>query len=186
MLPRRHWQARFIACNNKGGIGLSFKMNGLVLPMSARLRSIMMAAAAISLPAGPLLAQARPVRSGCPAGGSAHGAGPRQSGGCPAASRAAGGRAGPAAVAAGDVGRAQRPGPALLHPADRPRGTQSRRLRPGRADRGDAPAQSAGAVEGSDRPLQPGFVRPRARPRQERRARTVVRHRSRPRRGAAG
>jgi L,D-transpeptidase YcbB len=36
-------------------------MNGLVLPMSARLRSNMMLAAAISLSAGPLLAQTRPV-----------------------------------------------------------------------------------------------------------------------------
>ena len=114
MLPRRHWQARFIACNNEGGIGLSFKMNGLVLPMSARLRSIMMATAAISLPAGPLLAQAQagPAPAARPA---AQPAAPVPGNpGAPAASRAAGGRAGPAAVAAGDVGRAQRPGPALL------------------------------------------------------------------------
>src|SRR4051812_691322 len=61
MLPCRHWQARFIACIYEGGIGLSFKKNGLVLPMSARLRSIIMVTAAISLPAGPLLAQARPA-----------------------------------------------------------------------------------------------------------------------------
>src|SRR3954447_17951274 len=61
MLPSRHWQARFIACINQRGIGLSFKMNGLVLPMSARLRSIIYVTAALALPAAPLLAQARPA-----------------------------------------------------------------------------------------------------------------------------
>src|SRR6188472_3185988 len=53
MLPGRHWQARFITCISKGGIGLSFKMNGL-LQMSG-LRSIILATAAILLHGAPLM-----------------------------------------------------------------------------------------------------------------------------------
>ena len=49
-----------------------------------------------------------------------------------------------------DVGRAQRPGPALFHPADRPRRVEPRRLRSRRANRGNAPAGSVGAFQGSD------------------------------------
>ena len=111
--------------------------------------------------AAPLLAQARPAAPAarrCPAreaGGRAARSCPfRRPGSRPQTARPL--PLPPSTAAAGDVGRAQRPGPAVYFIQQIGReGLEPRRLRPGRADRGDAPARSAGPVEGSDRPVQP-------------------------------
>ena len=193
MLPRRHWQARFIACINGRGIGLSFKMNGLCrwarvsdrsfwsLPRfccrprrywrrrgrSRRLPrpAVVPAKAAAAQPGAPVPGNPAPLPQIAP---------PVVAPTPP-----------PLPPAIWDALNAQdllyyiqQIGREGLNPADYdPAGLIAAMRRP----------RSAGAVEGSDRPLQSLVVGPRARPRRRRpRADGMVRRRPGPRRGAAG